>query len=298
MPVAVAIPRLAGAHFATAAPVDLVIPVHGGAGHTLACLDSVLASLPRTSRVIVVDDASPEPELVDGADALARQRRIVLIRNRQNLGFAASANAGIRAAAGRDVVLLNSDTLVAPGWLEELRAVAYGAPDIGTVTPLSNDATILSYPDPSGGNDLPDLAATARLDALARRVNGGSAIDIPVGVGFCMYIRRACLDAVGLLRADLFAQGYGEENDFCLRARHLGWRHVAAPGVFVAHVGGHSFGTAARHLRARNAALLERLHPGYADLIRSHVRPIRWRRHGGGWIWRAGAQRGGAAARR
>ena len=272
MPVAVAIPRLAGGTSRRRLPVDLVIPVHGGAGHTLDCLDSVLASLPRTSRVIVVDDASPQPELITALNALTRQRGIVLIRNKQNLGFAASANAGIRAAAGRDVVLLNSDTLVAPGWLEELRAVAYGAPDIGTVTPLSNDATILSYPDPAGGNDLSNLVATTRLDALARRVNGGSAIDIPVGVGFCMYVRRACLDAVGLLRADLFAQGYGEENDFCLRARHLGWRHVAAPGVFVAHVGGHSFGTAARHLRARNTALLERLHPGYADLIRSHVR--------------------------
>ena len=149
----------------------------------------------------------------------------------------------MRAAAGRDVVLLNSDTLVPPGWLEELRAVAYGAPDIGTVTPLSNDATILSYPEPgAAATTMPDLAAAGRLHALARRANGGAAIDIPVGVGFCLYIRRACLDAVGLLRADVFAQGYGEENDFCLRARHLGWRHVAAPGVFVAHVGGHSFG--------------------------------------------------------
>ena len=195
----------------------------------------------------------------------------MLLRHRRNLGFTASANAGIRAAAGRDVVLLNSDTLVAPGWLEELRTVAYSAADIGTVTPLSNDATMLSYPDPNGGNDPPDLAATSRIDALARRVNGGDAIDIPVGVGFCLYIRRACLDAVGPLRADLFAQGYGEENDFCLRARHLGWRHVAAPGAFVAHVGGQSFGAAARHLRPRNEALLERLHPGYAGLIQAHA---------------------------
>ncbi len=98
-------------------------------------------------------------------DALAGQRRITLIRHRRNLGFAASANAGMRAAAGRDVVLLNSDTLVAPGWLEELREVAYGAADIGTVTPLSNDATILSYPDPPGGNPVPDAVGTARLDA-------------------------------------------------------------------------------------------------------------------------------------
>jgi GT2 family glycosyltransferase len=252
-------------------PVDVVVAVHGGMAHTIACLKSVLASLSRPGRLIVIDDASPEAGLVAALDALARRRRITLIRNTRNLGFAASANVGMRAAAGRDVLLLNSDTLVGAGWLEELRGVAYSAGDIGTVTPLSNDGTILNYPDRGGGNDVPDLAETARVDALARRVNGGCAIDIPVGVGFCLYIRRACLDAVGLLRAELFAQGYGEENDFCLRARHLGWRNVAAPGVFVAHVGGHSFGTAARHLRARNAALLERLHPGYTELIAAHA---------------------------
>ena len=57
---------------------------------------------------------------------------------------------------------------------------------------------------------------------------------------------------VGLLREDLFAQGYGEENDFCIRARHLGWRHVAVPGVFVAHAGAGSFGSAKAQLLARN----------------------------------------------
>ena len=271
IPVALATPQLHGRVSRRRRPADAVVPVYGGADHTLACLASALAALPRAGRLIVVDDASPEPELAAALDELARRPRVVLLRNRRNLGFTASANAGIRAAAGRDVILLNSDTLVAPGWLEELRAVAYGAADIGTVTPLSNDATLLSYPDPNGGNAPPDLAATGRIDALARRVNGGDAIDIPVGVGFCLYIRRACLDAVGELRADLFAQGYGEENDFCLRARHLGWRHVAAPGAFVAHVGGQSFGAAARHLRARNEALLERLHPGYAGLIQAHA---------------------------
>ncbi|HET6196597.1 MAG TPA: glycosyltransferase, partial [Acetobacteraceae bacterium] len=252
-------------------PVDVVVAVHGGAARTLACLDSVLADIRRPSRLIVVDDASPEPELTTALAALAGRGRITLLRHRRNRGFTTSANAGMRAAAGHDVVLLNSDTLVAPGWLKELRAVAYGAPDIGTVTPLSNDATILSYPDPAGGNPVPDCAATQRIDRLARRANGGGAIDIPVGVGFCLYIRRACLDTVGPLRADLFAQGYGEENDFCLRARRLGWRHVAATGAFVAHVGGHSFGHTAQHLRRRNEALLERLHPGFADLVRAHA---------------------------
>ena len=114
-------------------------------------------------------------------------------------------------------------------------------------------------------------------------------VDIPTAVGFCMYIRRDCLDQVGLLREDLFAQGYGEENDFCLRARHLGWRHVAAPGVFVAHVGGQSFGAARGHLVARNMAVLNRLHPGYDALIAAIRRATRWLRRAGGSICCAGA---------
>ena len=251
--------------------VDVVIAVHDGADHALACLDSVLPTLPRTGRLIVVDDASQDRALRTALAALARQGRITLIRHRKNRGFPASANAGIQAAVGHDVVLLNSDTLVAPGWLEELRQIAYSAPDVGTVTPFSNDATLLSYPG-AAGNEVPSLAATRRLDALARGANGGKAVVIPVGVGFCLYIRRACLDAVGLLRAELFAQGYGEENDFCLRARSKGWRNLAAPGAFVAHVGGGSFGTAALHLQNRNQALLQRLHPGYAELIEAFAR--------------------------
>jgi GT2 family glycosyltransferase len=273
MPVAMTVPRATSSASARRRrQADVVMPVHGGTTQLLACLDSVLATLHRPGGLIVVDDASREPELARALDDLAKQRRIRLIRNKRNLGFAGSANAGILAASPNDFVLLNSDTLVAPGWLEGLGDAAYSAADIGTATPFSNDATILSYPDTTGGNDTPDLQTTARLADMARRVNGGAAVEIPVAVGFCMYIKRACLDQVGLLRADVFAQGYGEENDFCLRARHLGWRHVAAPGVFVAHVGGQSFGTAARHLRARNETLLQRLHPGYAKLIEAHAR--------------------------
>ena len=127
-------------------PVDVVIPVFRGLAETLACIASVLASLPRGTRLIVVDDASPEPELVAALDTLRGQRRIRLIRLPENRGFPAAANAGLRAAAGRDAVLLNSDTLVPHGWLERLQAAAYSAPDIGTVTPLTNDGTIVSYP--------------------------------------------------------------------------------------------------------------------------------------------------------
>jgi GT2 family glycosyltransferase len=247
--------------------IDVVVPVYRGLAQTLACLNAVMPTLPRGSRLHVVDDAGPDPALAAALDDLARAGRIRLIRQPLNRGFPAAANAGMEAAAGRDVVLLNSDTLVPPGWLEALAEAAYSAPDIGCVSPLSNDATILSYPLRAGGNPMPTLAETARLAALARRANGDATVDIPVTVGFCMFIRRDCLDEVGPLREDLFAQGYGEENDFCLRARHRGWRHVAATGMFVAHEGAASFGMARRHLLERNAAILARLHPGYDALI-------------------------------
>lgn len=279
-------------------PVDVVIPAYRGRAQTMACLDSVLASVPRGTRVWVIDDASPEPDLVAALEALARRKRIRLIRQAENRGFPATANAGLRACAPRDAVLLNSDTLVPPGWLGRLHAAAYAAPDIGTVTPLSNDATILSYPDPDGGNPIPDLAATVATDALAQQANADAVADIPTGVGFCLYLRRDCLDDTGLFREDCFAQGYGEENDLCLRARHLGWRSAAALGVFVAHVGGQSFGPARRHLIRRNLVVLNRLHPGYDALIASHVAadPLApARRRIDALRWAAGRCRAGAA---
>ena len=277
--------------------LDVVIPVYRGLRHTLACIDSVLATKPRATRVLVIDDASPEPDLSAALDALHRRRRIRLIRHAENRGFPAAANAGLRACAARDVVLLNSDTLVPPGWLDRLQAAAYAAADIGTVTPLSNDATIVSYPGPDGGNPVPGLAEVNALDALAQQANGGALADLPTGVGFCLYLRRDCLDAVGLFREDCFAQGYGEENDLCLRARHLGWRSVAALGVFVGHVGSASFGAARRHLAARNLAVLNRLHPGYDALVAAHIAadPLApARRRMDELRWAAGRSPGGA----
>jgi GT2 family glycosyltransferase/glycosyltransferase involved in cell wall biosynthesis len=251
--------------------VAVVVPAYRGAAMTRRCLEAVFGTVPEGTAVVVVDDATPEPALAALLDGLAGAGRIRLLRHAENRGFPASANAGLRLAArlapGADLVLLNSDAIPAPGWVEGLRAAVHAGGDIGTATPLSNDATILSYPDIARSSPAPKGAALARLAKLAARANAGVAVEIPTAVGFCMYIRRECLAATGLFREDAFAQGYGEENDFCLRARHLGWRHMGVPGVFVAHEGGQSFGAATSPLVARNLAVLERLHPGYAALI-------------------------------
>ncbi len=254
-----------------AMPVSVVVPVYRHLRRTLDCLESVLASVPAGTRLVVVEDASPDMALVRALVGLQEAGRIELLRHDANHGFPASANDGIAACHDHDVVLLNSDTLVAPGWLEALRRAAYAAPDIGTATPFTNDGSILSYPDRAARNAMPDLAGTRRLMELAAAANGDAVCDIPTGNGFCLYLRRDCLRQVGLLRQDLFAQGYGEENDFCLRARHLGWRHVAALGAYVAHVGNVSFGAARTDLMRRNLEVINRLHPGYDSLILSHI---------------------------
>jgi hypothetical protein len=138
--------RSVAGHAARPTGVDVVIPAYRGRDRTLACIDSVLTSLPTAARCIVVEDASPEAELVEALQELAGQGRILLRRQAKNRGFPATANAGIRAAGDRDVILLNSDTLTPPGWIERLAEAAYSAADIGTATPLSNNATVFSYP--------------------------------------------------------------------------------------------------------------------------------------------------------
>jgi len=254
--------------------VDVVIPVYRGLAATLACIGSVVETVRAPNRIWVVNDASPEPALVAALEGFARSGAIRLIAagdGQVNRGFPAAVNVGLRAARGRHVVLLNSDTLVAPGWLERLREAACSAADIGTATPLSNEASILSYPGEAGQNAAPDLAGTRLLARLAARANAGRLVDIPTANGFCMFIRRDCLAQTGPFEERLFAQGYGEENDFCERARALGWRHVAVPEVYVAHMGGVSFGQARAHLLRRNLRLLEQRHPGYLARVAAWI---------------------------
>ncbi len=255
-------------------PVDVIVPVYRGLDDTRRCVQSVLAAQCQTPwRLILINDASPEPEVTDWLRAIApTDERITLLENEHNLGFVGTVNRGMALSGEHDVLLLNSDTEVAGDWLDRIRAAAYGDQKVASVTPFSNNATICSYPRFCQDNDLPDGWDTARLDALFARTNPGQVVDVPTGVGFCMYIRRAALAEVGLFDVENFGKGYGEENDFCIRAARAGWRNLHLLDTFVRHFGGVSFGDSKSPRERAAMDTLRRLHPRYEAEVLAFVR--------------------------
>ncbi len=248
--------------------VDIIVPIYGAAEELRACLASIEreTDLTRHRLILVVD--GPQDAEVEAIVAGSPHR---VLRNEQRGGFVAAVNLGMRESTA-DVVLLNSDTIVTPRWLEKLIDAAYSSGDIGTVTPLSNHATLCSVPRGFEENLLPARFDAMSFAALVERVSENSYPRIPTGVGVCLYIRRAVLDDVGLFDATQFGLGYGEENDFCLRALARGWLHVADDATFIYHAGHRSFRSSRLRLQRQAQATLGRLHPRYMSTIAAFMR--------------------------
>lgn len=246
------------------AAVAVVMPIFLGHAETLNAICHVLEARSETPIcLVVVNDASPEQALVMDLRTLAARGLLTLVEHEVNKGFVAAINRGSGKFPDLDVIWLNSDTEVFDGWIDRLRAGAYSEPRVATVTPLTNNGTICSYPRTNRDNPGLLELTWGELDLMAAQENRGQWFESPTAVGFATYVRRDALEVIGPLDEAAFGRGYGEENDFSQRAVTHGWKNLIAADVFVRHLGAMSFrGTRADRIEAA-LKVIDRRYPGY-----------------------------------
>lgn len=251
--------------------ITIILPVYNAFDVLPEVLDRILRNTDLPWRLIVIEDASTDPGIRPflrdwvANRQIARPERIILIENLENQGFVRSVNVGLTQAVtyGDHVVLLNSDALVPKAWATRLIRPFLVHDHVATVTPMSNDAEIFSAPVICTGCALEHGQADA-IDAIAATLHPDAAVaDAPTGVGFCMAMSIDYLRQIPALDTT-FGRGYGEEVDWCQKARILGGRQLGLANLFVEHRGGASFGSAEKHrLIARNNAEISRRYPRY-----------------------------------
>ncbi|MGP8069505.1 MAG: glycosyltransferase [Candidatus Bathyarchaeia archaeon] len=254
--------------------VDIIIPVYNGLEPLRECVDSIRKHTEPPYRIVIVNDGSTEPHVIDYLNEL-EDDQIRVLSNKRNLGFVESSNLGFDFSK-EDVVLLNSDTVVTQGWLEKMYRCAYSSDAIGTVTPLSNNATICSIPKFPDANRIPQGFTSDSFADLIESVSEEDYPPIPSAVGFCVYIKRSLLAKVGHFDST-FSPGYGEENDLCMRALDAGFLSVLDDATFVYHRGEASFSTKADSLRELHHQIILSKYPEYGAIVDEFIRtnPLR-----------------------
>ena len=254
--------------------IDVIIPVYRGLEETKQCLDSLYKAQTAnklSQEIVVVDDCSPEPELSDYLQNEAIRGRITLLKNPENLGFVGSVNRGMCLHSERNVILLNSDTEVFGNWVDRIAEAEGIYKKVATITPLSNNATICSYPECAKDNEIPTGWTAEGLDKLCQEQNPRLTCEVPSGVGFCMFISRKSLNSLGYFDLKTFGTGYGEENDYCLRAWLDGWKNLLTCDTFVYHKGSVSFLDTAKNKVEKANSIINKLDPSYQHRVREFI---------------------------
>jgi GT2 family glycosyltransferase len=248
----------------------VIVPVHNAPEELDRCLASLADTVPPEAQVIVIDDASRDAMVPKVFMHWQRQTgsHWRFLSQQQNLGFVATVNRGMAMTHG-DVVLLNSDTEVTAGWLEGLQRCLKSDSAIATATPWTNNGEIVSLPHFCQANPPPaDREALATVIA----VTGSAAYpDLPTAVGFCMAISRQALNRLGRFDVQTFGMGYGEENDFSMRAQLAGMRNVLCDDVYVVHLGGRSFGPLGLRPDETSMQKLLAIHPSYMEQVQAFI---------------------------
>mgnify|MGYP002737280572 FL=1 len=260
--------------------VSVILPVYRGIDMTRRCIEAAMPGVlgMKGAVLLAINDGSPEQGMQAMLESLVEiwPGRFEVLENPVNLGFVGTVNRGMAHFPSQDVVLLNSDVIVPDDWLKRLQVEAYSHPRIATVTPFSNNATICSFPNFLEENPLAFNLDVHTIDAVFR-LSHLPCVSAPTGIGFCMFIRRACLDQIGYLNTEKFGRGYGEENDLCQRAIKAGWLNILSPNMYAFHEGGVSFSTDKQALVDRAMGVLDSLHPNYHADVQAFIQrdPLR-----------------------
>ncbi len=237
---------------------SVVIPTWNGAHYLGPCLAALRRQVWRDFEVLVVDNGSTD-ETPATVAAYPEVRPLWLPENR---GFAAACNAGIQAAGGDVVVLLNNDTEADSGWLGALVGALDADPGAGMAQPkvrLFGQREVLHTT-----GDTVDLAGMPGNRGVweVDRGQWDEQRDVFGANGAAAAYRRALLEDVGLLE-ERFGS-YLEDVDLAWRARLRGWRCIYVPeAVVYHHVSATGGGALASYLVARNRWwLLARCYPG------------------------------------
>ncbi|RNC67620.1 MAG: glycosyltransferase [Desulfuromonadales bacterium] len=219
--------------------VDIIICVHNALDDVQICLNSVLNKTNMPYSITLVDDGSGQ-ETASFLKEFALQHSARLIRNNVAKGYTFAANQGLRLSTADYVVLLNSDTIVTSGWIDRLIACAASDQAIGIVGPLSNTASWQSIPEivqdgDWASNPLPPPFSIEDMGRLVARDSARMYPRMPLLNGFCLLIKQTVLKQIGYFDEEAFGQGYGEENDYCLRARKIGWHLALADDTYIFH---------------------------------------------------------------
>lgn len=257
----------------------IIVPVFNAIEKLEACLASVSRTVPSDAQVLVIDDASSDKRVRPFLQSWVNEKnqtRQLLVHD-INRGFVATVNHGMRGA-NTDVVLLNSDTEVTRGWLQNLATCLGSDNTIATATPWSNNGEIVSIPGFCVANPVPRDAEN--IASRIKTCHQPLYPDMPTAVGFCMAISIQAIKRIGLFDEHTFGLGYGEENDFCQRAEQAGLRNVLCDDTYVVHHGGASFGPLGLKPGEESMQKLLAKHPDYLQKVSEFIKndPLATRR--------------------
>jgi GT2 family glycosyltransferase len=254
--------------------ISIIIPIYNAYEDVKDCINSILKNTKLPYELILIDDSSSDKRIGTLLDELENLPHIKVIKNKENKGFVKNINMGIHNSDG-DVVLLNSDTVVTPRWLQKLTVAAYSDRSIGTVTPLSNAAGAFSVPEIGKENEIPIFLSRDGMASLVETVSDNVNMEVPTGNGFCLFIKRSIINDVGFFDETAFGRGYGEENDFCMRAIDRSWKNIIDDSTYIYHKRSASFSDKKKELIKQHRAILDKKYPSYTKKVHEFTSSVK-----------------------